>query len=195
MSRKSLADETRAQYDLCREAFLSERGAEEQTMAETHDPEAYLKEAYLGEIGGEATFLAWLDQLPGREASLRLLAEVEAATARYLKPHLMGEVSEDEVTQVSAWGRARALEMVPEDWPAMLNLATPIVTEAIKKFQAAEAAAPAELAAVYQHFTAHEQALADFLACELAGGDGDPILQGYLDATASAMQQAAASAR
>ena len=63
-------------------------------MSESHDASSYLKDAYLGELGGEASFIAWEEVLPERKDSLRLLAEVEAVTARYLRQHLMSEVSE-----------------------------------------------------------------------------------------------------
>ena len=66
-------------------------------MQATDTPEQYLREAYLGEIGGEATFLALIDSITEKGNELRLLAQVENVTAEYLKPYLYSPIPEEEV--------------------------------------------------------------------------------------------------
>ena len=61
-------------------------------MQATDTPEDYLQEAYLGEIGGEATFRALAEALPEQANDLNLLAEVERVTAEYLSLHLLSPV-------------------------------------------------------------------------------------------------------
>ncbi len=153
-------------------------------MTETVTPEEYLKQAYLGEFGGEETFLAWVESLPECAESLQLLAEVEAATAAYLKPHLLSPVADEEVEALRKFGRERAQEIAPSTWSQMLDMAAPIIDEALTRFKAAESTAPPELRSVYEHYTAHEQVLADFIVAEREGQDGTPILRKYLENTA-----------
>ncbi len=150
-------------------------------------PEEYIKQAYLGEFGGEETFRAWAELLPKRAESLNLLAEVEAATAAYLKKYLLAAVDDEEVERLRKFGRERAQEIAPATWSTMLDMAEPIIDEALVRFKAAEATAPLDLKPVYEHYTAHEQALADFIKRERDGLDGNPILQKYLDSTALLM--------
>ena len=161
-------------------------------MSESHDASSYLKDAYLGELGGEASFIAWEEVLPERKDSLRLLAEVEAVTARYLRQHLMSEVSEQEAAAVINTGRARALEYAPRDWKALLQSAMPIVEDALIRFEAQERHAPAALRHVYEHFTAHERALVEYFAAELRGENGAQILEAYLATTARVLDQSSA---
>ena len=155
--------------------------------------EEYLKQAYLGEYGGEASFLAWAQCLPEQEPSLRLLAEVESSTANYLRVHLSKEVTQGEIEARVKFGRDRAAHFDVKSWTSLLNAAMPIVEEALIRFKAAEREAPDGLEHVYQHFTAHEQALADFFTCELRGEDGKPILKNYLVETERAMQECSRS--
>ncbi|MEE3278666.1 MAG: hypothetical protein VX211_02650 [Pseudomonadota bacterium] len=148
----------------------------------------YLKQAYLGEYGGEASFLAWAKYMPEHESSLRLLAEVESATASYLRGYLSGDVTEEEVAARVKFGRDRAADFDPGSWTSLLKAVMPIVEEALIRLRAAENDAPAGLETVYRHFTAHEQALADFFTRELNGEDGTSILKNYLAETAKAMR-------
>lgn len=60
-------------------------------------------------------------------------------------------------------------------------VSTPIVQEALEEFKAAEAHAPEELLEVYQMYTAHEQALSDYLRLEREGTNGEHVLRNYIE--------------
>ena len=143
-------------------------------------PEQYLQEAYLGEIGGEATFRALARALPERKKELVLLAEVERVTAEYLRQHLLSTVPEERVRSRRAEGVERVNALGIESWSALLDSAIPVVDAALELMRAAEAQAPEELLQVYQTFTAHEQALADYMRLEQQGKEGGHILEGFI---------------
>jgi hypothetical protein len=149
-------------------------------MQANDTPEIYLQEAYLGEIGGEATFLGLVEALPERAGSLNLLAEVERVTAEYLSDHLLSPISPEVVEQRRAEGRNRATALSAENWAALLDSAIPVVEAAVAVFKTAEANAPDDLLEVYQTYTAHEQALADYMLLERDGQDGARVLQDYI---------------
>jgi hypothetical protein len=148
-------------------------------MQATDIPERYLQEAYLGEIGGEATFRALAEALPERASDLHLLAEVERVTAEYLNLYLLSSVGA--VAKRRVEGKKRVAAMGIENWAALLDTALPIVEEALATLRAAEAHAPKDLLEVYQTFTAHEQALADYLRLERDGKDGAQVLENYIN--------------
>ena len=158
-------------------------------MSKSTTPEEYLKQAYLGECGGEASFLTWAECIPEHESSLRLLAEGESATANYLRSYVSADVTEEEVAARVKFGRDRAADFDLGSWTSLLKAVMPIVEEALIRLKAAEKDAPTELETVYRHFTAHEQALADFFTRELSGEDGTSILKNYLAETARAMRE------
>jgi hypothetical protein len=54
----------------------------------------------------------------------------------------------------------------------------------VEKLKAAEAHAPKELLEVYQTYTAHEQALADYLRLERDGKGGAHVLENYFERVA-----------
>jgi hypothetical protein len=54
----------------------------------------------------------------------------------------------------------------------------------VEKLKVAEAHAPKELLEVYQTYTAHEQALADYLRLEQDGKGGAPVLENYIERVA-----------
>ena len=144
-------------------------------------PEHYLQEAYLGEIGGEATFRALAESLPERASDLHLLAEVERVTAEYLSLHLLSSVPTEAVAKRRAEGKKRVTAMGIESWAALLEGALPVVEDALATLKAAEAHAPKDLLEVYQTYTAHEQALADYLRLERDGKDGAHVLENYIN--------------
>ena len=150
-------------------------------MQAANTPERYLQEAYLGEIGGEATFGALAEVLPEHATGLRLLAEVERITAHYLSLHLLSPVPADAVERRRAEGKQRVTAMGIDSWEALLEGAIPVVEEALTVFKAAEAQAPEALLEVYQTFTAHEQALADYLRLAKGGEDGAHLLEEYIN--------------
>jgi hypothetical protein len=147
----------------------------------TNTSERYLLDAYLGEISGEATFRALAGTLPERASDLHLLAEVERVTAVYLSHHLLSPVSMEAVASRRAEAKRRATAMGIDSWAALLESAIPIVQEALEKIKAAEAHAPKELLEVYQTYTAHEQALADYLRLERDGKGGAHVLENYIE--------------
>ena len=145
----------------------------------------YLREAYLGEIGGEAYFRSLAEVLPDRATALNLLAEVEQVTAEYLEPHLQAPVSENAVAERRAQGSKVVAAQDLKDWTGFLQSALPVVEQALAMMQKAEADAPENLLAVYQTYTAHEQALADYLRLERVGEDGTRVLEAYLQRVGS----------
>lgn len=150
-------------------------------MQATDTPEYYLQEAYLGEIGGEATFRALAEALPERAGDLNLMAEVERVTADYLSQHLLTPVPAETVAERRKQGKQRITALGIESWAALLDGAIPIVESAVEKLKAAEAHAPEDLLEVYQIFTAHEQALADCLRLERDGKGGAHVLEDYIN--------------
>ena len=73
----------------------------------THDPGKYLTDAYLGEIGGEASFHALAKRFPERAADLALLADVEARTASYLADYLADIPDSDKIAHVQQMAHER----------------------------------------------------------------------------------------
>ena len=71
-------------------------------------------------------------------------------------------------------------------WQALLDGVLPVVQAAVTAMRAAETDAPEELLEVYQTFTAHEQALLDFMLLEREGKSGAHLLESYI---ASVSQQ------
>jgi len=67
-----------------------------------------------------------------------------------------------------------------DTWAALLDAATPIVLKAVNTLKSAEAHAPRELLEVYQTYTAHEQALADYLRLERDGESGVHVLESFI---------------
>ncbi|MGI9328943.1 MAG: hypothetical protein ACR2PZ_27245 [Pseudomonadales bacterium] len=150
-------------------------------MHSTHNPEQYLQQAYLGEIGGEATFRSLADALPERADALNLLAEVERLTADYLRTHLLTQISTETVDEHRAEAVNRVTDIGKLSWSGVIDFAIPIVDEALTTFKAAEQQAPSELLGVYRMYTAHEQALAEYFRLERDGSDGTHVLEKYLD--------------
>ncbi len=146
--------------------------------------EDYLREAYLGELGGEATFRALVEVLPDRAADLSLLADVERVTANYLKPHLRAEVPEALVVERRKAGEQGVSALGVESWEGFLKIALPVVEKALARMKDAEAGAPEALLEVYETYSAHEQALADFMHQELEGNAGAHVLERYLERVA-----------
>jgi hypothetical protein len=153
-------------------------------MPTTNTPESYLLDAYLDEISGEATFLALAETLPERANDLHLLAEVERTTAVYLSHHLFSSVSTETLDSRRVEAKRQVGVMGFDSWAALLEGATPIVQEALEELKTAEAHAPKELLEVYQTYTAHEQALADYLRLEREGKSGQHVLKNYIEQVA-----------
>jgi hypothetical protein len=149
-------------------------------------PEHYLQEAYLGEIGGEATFRAIAELLPERASELHLLAEVERITAEYLSVHLLSPVPAEAVAERRAQGEKRVTAMGIDSWASLLDSAMPIVEDALATLKAAEADAPENLLEIYQTYTAHEQALADYMQLERDGRDGAHVLEDFINRVSAA---------
>ena len=146
-----------------------------------HDPKQYLLDAYLGEIGGEASFLALIDRLPEHEDTLRLLAKVESDTATALAPYLDETPNQSALADVQDKAQARMQKFKATSWAEMIEDILPIIEDALTRFIDAEQHAPSNLQGIYKTYTAHEQALADFLYLERDGKDGTRILRDYLD--------------
>ena len=153
-------------------------------MQATDTSQRYLLDAYLGEIRGEATFRLLAEALPERAGDLHMLAEVERVTAAYLSHYLLSPVSTEAEAACRAAAKRRVTAMSIDSWAALLEGVTPIVQAAVEKFKAAEAHAPKELLEVYQTYTAHEQALADYLRLERDGKGGAHVLENYIERVA-----------
>lgn len=149
---------------------------------ETHAPDQYLKDAYLGELRGQATFEMLKERFPDKARELDLLADIEAATAIFLRPHLCHQgVSAAEEAHARAQGQARKTMTHYASWQDFIDQAVPFLERATQTLKAAEQHAPPELISVYETYTAHEQALVDFLLLEREGKSGSPVAQAYLD--------------
>lgn len=148
---------------------------------EAHAPDQYLKDAYLGELRGQATFEMIKERFPDKARELDLLAEIEAATAIFLRPHLSKEVSAAEEAHARAQGQARKTMTQYASWQDFIDQAVPFLERATQTLKAAEQHAPPELVSVYETYTAHERALVDFLLLEREGKSGRPVAQAYLD--------------
>lgn len=145
----------------------------------SHDVEAYIKRGYLGEIAGEIFFLKMADHHPEHREKLEMLARVEGTTAADLRPHLSAAPTEAEITQAKDRGND-LLGFSEASWTEMLTKLGPYIDDAVDRMRAAEAEAPPEMASVYARFTAHEQALADFITLELGGEESTAPLRAYL---------------
>ena len=146
----------------------------------SHDVDAYLKRGYLGEIAGELIFLGLADRYPEHRAKLELLARVEATTAAELRAVLAAAPTDDEIDQAKQRGNDSAARFAASNWTDMLESLQPYINDAVERMRAAEAKAPASLASVYARFTAHEQALADFITLELRGEESSAPAREYL---------------
>lgn len=160
-------------------------------MQATHSPADYLKQAYLGEVAGEASLRALSSLLPEQSVQLNLLAEVEAATAKMLEAVLLEPVPAAEREQAAAQGLAGLDGLADADWPQLAASILPIAERALVRFQNAHQYAPKDLLPVYQMVTAHEQALVDCLQAEAGGTDGLSFLRSYLGRVAQFSQSAA----
>lgn len=154
------------------------------TSPPAHQPDQYLKDAYLGELRGQATFEMLKDHFPDKANELDLLAEIEAATAMFLRPYLSKEVSGAEEAHARAQGQARKAKTDYANWQDFIDQAVPFLERAAQTLQAAERHAPQELRSVYETYTAHERALIDFLLLEREGTNGLPAAQTYLESLA-----------
>ena len=150
-------------------------------MQANDHPEQYLKKAYLGEIRGEATFRAFVDVFPEHRAALELLAEVERATAQFLKPKVTADVSQAELDRAREQANARIENFKVKSWQQFVESILPTVEQALATMKEAHAFAPSELLTVYETYTAHEQALLDYLSKERRGEKGEHELTGYLN--------------
>ncbi len=146
----------------------------------SHDADAYLKRGYLGEIAGELIFLGLADRYPEHRDKLELLARVEATTATELRAVLATAPTHDEMDQARQRGNDSAAQFAAANWTDMLKSIQPYINDAVERMRAAEAEAPASMASIYQRFTAHEQALADFITLELRGEESSAPAREYL---------------
>jgi hypothetical protein len=161
----------------------------EKRMLATDPSEAYLKQAYLGEIRGEAFFRGLTQAMPERADDIALLAEVERATAAYLFPYLVKPVGPEEVSAAHDAGQSRVSNMAIGSWSELVETILPIISGAIATFREAETHAPQHLREVYELFTAHEQALLDYLHAERDGQDGSSRLRAFLEQLVSVQDQ------
>ena len=146
----------------------------------SHDSKQYLLDVYLGELGGESSFLAMIAHLPEHEEKLRLLATVEKETAAALAPYLEEKPSASTVADVHNAATERMKTFQLDSWSAMIDGVLPIVDAALAQIIEAEQHAPEALRDIYRTYTAHEQALADCLRLEKEGKDGSGALTQYL---------------
>ncbi len=151
------------------------------TTLDQHEPQDYLKSAYLGELGGAATFEAVKSKLPNHTEALDLLARVERETARFLKPELTNALQQSEIEQTIESAVARIDEWPIDSWQGFLRSSLSVIEPALTMMRNAETHAPEHLRAVYQTYTAHEQALLDYVHAELQGQSGEGYLTGYLE--------------
>ena len=142
-------------------------------------PETYLKNAYLGELGGEAFFRGLAEFFPARGDSIDLLARVEARTAAYLAAADISAPA-DEATAAIERGRVAASVYRDASWEDFLQKILPVIEAATARFETAAARAPKNHVAAYRRLTDHEQALLDFIRLELDGQSGDSALERYL---------------
>lgn len=147
--------------------------------SEPHRPDQYLKDAYLGELTGEATLQMLRGHFPEKVDALNQMARIEALTAKFLRAHLCASVSLKEEAQARAQGRSRKDPVDYADWSDFIHQIVPLLKRAVLKSQGAEALAPTHLKSVYEIYTAHEQALIDFLELEKLGLSGHPAAESY----------------
>ncbi|MDG2278417.1 MAG: hypothetical protein P8L31_10705, partial [Pseudomonadales bacterium] len=107
-------------------------------------------------------------------------AEVERATAAYLRPYLTVAVSENDEAKAREAARKRVAGLTISSWQDLVQASLPIVEAALKIMKQAEEHAPNELLSVYGTYRAHEQALADYLHAQQNGAPGDHFLFSYL---------------
>ena len=148
--------------------------------ATEHDSAAYLKSGYLGEIAGELFFRELASRYPDHRGDLEVLAEVEAQTRRELELVLERQPSDAEIRAARDRGQGLVARYAGTSWDDMLTSMQPYIDDAVERIRAAEQHAPEGLGAVYQRFTAHEVALAEFIALALAGKDPTGPARAYL---------------
>lgn len=137
--------------------------------------ETYLRElaaAYQGEVRGEAGFTALAAGAADADEAdrWRLLARLEAATRAKLEPLLRrhGLDTAPDPEQRRA-GLQRAERRAAMGWSGAIRSMSESLPAFVERYAALEAAGPAEDKAVLAFLTAHEVALVDFCAAEMAG--------------------------
>ena len=78
--------------------------------------------------------------------------------------------------------------MAVTSWDDLLASATPFIQAAADRMKAAETHAPKALSDVYQVFTAHEQALVDYMQLESTSADGADVLRAFINRVRSLQQ-------
>lgn len=136
---------------------------------------AEIREAYEGEIYGEALFrdLAGSVEAADHRRTLAILAELEAETRRRLAPLLLRRSIEvaDEASQIEK-GRLLAAEMKALSWTVLIERLESIIRPAVDRYDAlADAASPDDREAL-NYLARHERALLDFVTAERAGAAG-----------------------
>lgn len=128
-----------------------------------HPQYADLQAAYLGEIRGEAFFLALAEHIDEGAAALRLLAQLERQTGQRMASllHRHGLPLGDHAA-ARAKGRERAQEWSTLDWPQALERLEALVLPFVERYDAlAEQAIVADRDTL-DDFARHEHALLDF---------------------------------
>lgn len=133
---------------------------------------AEIREAYQGEVYGEALFrrAAELSPDPVRSRKWSVLARLEHETGARLRSLLegLGETVRYDARRVESGGR-HAVNLVALPWAAAMGAFLPAIGPVIERYEALERAAPPEEATVLGHLAAHERALEWFARLELDG--------------------------
>ena len=143
-------------------------------MKDTFDFDAYLVDAYQGEVLGEAFFaLAAEREADGeRAAKWRLVERLERHVKARLRPVLAarGLATDEDPARVEE-GRKLATSLGPLAWPERMRAIAAGVQDYVARFRAADEAAGSDLAEITGFVLAHEEALHAFFERE-AAGDG-----------------------
>jgi dimethylamine/trimethylamine dehydrogenase len=128
--------------------------------------------AYEDEVAGEAFFAALADLATTQDAAakLRLLARVERATAKLLRPvierHGIAVRAEAELAEE---GRLEAPAWTTRDWPDLARRFAEDFPRYIAEFEAIEAIGPETDRGALRALTRHEIALVAFARAEAEG--------------------------
>lgn len=136
---------------------------------------AILASWYLGELGGEAMFLAMASRSPDRARKWEVLAALERETGRRIRTALATSQAPLLTESAGDAAEARIGELSDRPWTDQMCWLRGIADEALEEMTREATSFPSEMRQLVEFVLAHEQALAEFATRELAGDEDDSL--------------------
>jgi hypothetical protein len=134
--------------------------------------EELLKQAWEGEVVGEAFFAALVEHLPEDRRLWELLTALEATMGALVAPVAQAYGIEVEADTVSASAAEYAAKAPADGRDQTLKMTLAVASRALQGYQALAPLLPAEHAWLGDELISHEAALAAYVEAELEGRPG-----------------------